>query len=521
MTLEDKKAQLQQLQGQRASMGGEANAELTALQDQQALSQQRGKAAELAQLESQKRDLERSDARGGWDEFWEGVALSGMEMMYGLEDLVGEMDESERAVFESVKADASDSGWTMTGKVASEIAQLGIPAGALIKAAKGVSKVKAATKIAGIEAGVAGAEGAARLPDADETRMGNAAFDAGGALVGHGIGKVLGKTMKGLDKTDEAQKLLDEGVYLTPGQQAKSEALANLETAAEVTPFLARGTKAARKEAGESWNKNVLNTAAPEGTVIDAVGTEGGKQLKKAVEAGYTQAWKGVKPLDRTVRGRYANRLRKTQSRLGKKDQRVIDNVADDIDKIGSAKGLDDVLRREIGTAGAKKPELRKILQKTRRELRKVAPVNNQKALRKMDKNYPDFLTAEDAITRAKKTDGVFTPDQLTMSSGKIGKKNTATGDAPLQDSARAGRETVGKKEGGAPLDFMRRLAGAVHVPGTTPAMRGTGEILMGNTGTQQWVTRGLNSGRADAIRELMNPARAGAAGFSMLDEEF
>ena len=493
-------------------MSAEEQAELSRLQAQRAQRTEWEERQELAALKAKRDKGETS----GFSDFWEGVALSGMDMVYGVKDLVGAMDENDRATFDQVKKDASDSGFTTAGKVVSEIAQFAIPGGAVAKGVKGASKLKNLAKGVSGETLVAGTLAGARLPGEGETRAGNVAYDAAATAGGGFAGKVLAKTMRGLNKTPDAQKLLDEGVYLTPGQQAESKFIQNIETAAEVTPILARGTKAAKKEASESWNENILNKAAPAGTKITEIGTAGGAQLKKAVEAGYASAWKGVKPIDKALRGRLAGRLQKTRSKLGKKDRLVVDNVAADMERIGSAKGLDDILRREIGTAGRKKVDLRRVLEKTRRELRKVAPVDNKKALAKMDKNYPDFLTAEDAIIRAKQTGGVFTPAQLTMSSGKVGKKKAATGTGPLQEAADIGRETIGKKEGGQPLDFFRRLAGAAPSP---PGMRGTGRMLMGDLAPQKAITRRLNE--SPTVRALRaGPSAAGLGYGTYLDEE-
>lgn len=468
---------------------------------------------ELEQAERELSYLDKED-EAWYEDFAEGLGVSGLKLLYGLQDLLPRgLSQEDKARLEDWKRDAGESGFGTAGEVIGDIAQFVAPGAGILKGAKGVNMLRAASPLVrssavlGAETGLAAGLAATRLPEDDETRAGNALTDAAFTVAGAGVGKVLEKGVRGLAKTKEAQKLLDEGVYLTPGRQAQSQFIQNIETAAEVTPVLARGTKRFRQEALDSWNKNVLQKAAPRGAAITDIGTEGGKQLKQAFEKGYSDAWRGVKPIHAGIRERLANRIAAAKTRLGKKDSRVIDNVIKDLDEISSAKGLDDVLRREINAAGPRRRELRLALEKLRRDLRKIAPASNQKALRQMDDQYPAYLAAEDAIIRAKKTGGVFTPDQLMMSAGKIGKKQAATGSAPLQDVAEAGLATVGKNVGGAPLDFFRRLAGAAPSP---PFMREVGETLMGNTRPQRALSAALDSPRAEALRYIMRPSVAG-----------
>jgi len=403
-----------------------------------------------------------------------------------------------------------------------------VPGGAALKGVKALSKLKNLSRlkktgaVIAAEGVSAGAVGGTVLPEAGETRMENVleagAAGAIGAGVAPSIGRVFSKFARGAKKTPDAEKLLAEGVDLTPGQMAASPAISGLETVMEVTPFLARGTKKARKTAQESWNKKVMSEAAPEGATITETGTEGAKQMRNAVTNAYDKAWAGAGAFLPKKNKQMQNVLAKAKKTLSLDDARVLGNVMKEMNQLaatGGKKGsqtLDDILRRRIKSAGTDKYELSQILKEARATLRGSLGPKVKSKLATIDAKYPAYLTVRNAVGRAKQTDGLFTPAQLTTSVGTVGKRSAEIGEAAMQEAARVGRSTLGKKEGGAPLEWFRRIAGAL--PSPLP-MKTAGRTLMGQTAPQRAVMRGVSDPRVQAMRELFSSGGASAAMFT------
>ena len=368
----------------------------------------------------------------------------------------------------------------------------------------------------GGELGVAGGLGYTQLPEEGETRGGQAVEEMAGAALGMGTGAVLGKAIRGLNKSKEAQKLLDEGVYLTPGAAAQNPVISGIENAMEVTPFLARGTKKAREKMTDSWNMDILNKAAPEGVTITDIGTKGAKQLEDAYESAYADAWRGAGSVDIDTAADMITSIENVTKRFGKKDRRVLNNIIADLEDYAleggknSFKRIDETLRNEMKTSGGKRPALTKELNRIRQQLRASAGADIVEKLKPLDAKYPTYLTARDATGRAKQTGGVFTPAQLTSSSGKVGRRKAEVGEAPLQREADLARETVGKKVGGQPLEWFRRLAAAT--PNVVP-MQTAGRAVMGQTAPQRFLQQQLldpQSRQAQILRQYSSPAALG-----------
>lgn len=460
-----------------------------------------------------------------YEDFGEGLAVSGMELYYGAKDLVGQMDEEDKATLTDWQEDAAESGWGTGGRVVGELAQFMIPGGAALKGVRGLSMLKKASNlkktmaVMGAEGAAAGAVGGTRLPGEDETRLGNMAKEGALGVAGAGIIPLLSKGARGLTKTKEAMKLLDEGVDLSPGQMAQSQAISGLETAAEVTPFLARGTKLAKKKGTDSWNLNIMNQAAPEGVEITKIGPEGGAQLKTAFNNAYDKAWQGSGKLSKTNAEATITDLAESSTRLGTDDAKVLESTAREIalvlDKgVGNKGGklIDDILRRRLKATTPDKYDLTEALKEAKNGLRRRMPRKTQEQLDKIDAKYPKYLTVRKAIGNSDTADGVFTPNILTKADKAVSKGRSEVGESLFGEAARLGRATVGKKEGGAPLEWFRRIATAFPSP---PGMPLAGRGLMGQTGLQKGAVRAASSPRAQQIRELMSGGGASAALFS------
>ena len=450
---------------------------------------------------------------------WPGLAESLGRTYYGVKDLATELDDEDRARLAALRS-ASDEmgGWGTAGRIGGEIAQMAVPGSAAVKGAKALSAATNAGRTMSIinpllaEALVAAGFSGIQLPEDNETRGEQATESAIASMAGAALGLPLRILGAGIKKSDEAAKLLDEGVYLTPGMVTDSPALRGLENAAEVTPFLARGTKKAREAAQESFNAAALRNAVPDQYVDDVtdIGTAGGAQIKEAVEKGYREAWGEVEIPAAQMASMYRY-AQEAAENFGKKGARVLKNIQDDIERGVDIQQLDKSMREALSSTAARKdPRLTAAIRSLREDLRSNLPEVNQEALRVMDSNYPDYLTVRKAISKAAEGGGEFTPRQLMQSSRQVGgEAQTAAGNAPLQDFAAAGIDTIDTKVGGQPLEWFRRLAGAAPSP---PGMRGAGQILTGQTEVQkQALTPGYNY-LEELLRGYVSPARVGAA---------
>lgn len=452
-----------------------------------------------------------------YEDLAEGVGLSGLQTYYGAKDLFTDLSDEEKARLKDWQEDAGQSGWGTAGRVLGEIGQMALPGAAALKGARGLSALTKAGKSMSIinpalaEIGVAAGHGALKLPEEGASR-GQEAFQSGlGALGGMGAGKLLKTAVKGIGKTKAAQELLDEGVYLTPGQAADSMSVSMLENAAEVTPFLARGTKKAKEAALESFNANVLKKAVPKAMSgkVTKFGQEGARQMEDVIDNAYKAAWKDASVPPATLRQVYMGAQDAMQN-LAKKDSLAIKRILREFEGDIDVAKLDDILRAELKSAGSKRHALSESLKGLRQTLRQGLPDENLAKLIEVDAAYPNYLAAMRASSRAAENKGVFTPQQLIQAGRQVGGVTKAgTGRAPLQDIATAGTETVGQKIGGQPLEFMRRLAGAFPSP---PGMRGAGQMLLGQTGPQKAATRYAYDPMAELLRGYVSPARIGAA---------
>lgn len=143
------------------------------------------------------------------------------------------------------------------GEIATDVGLALAPMGAadkLIRGSKMLSKIPLAAPAADIAANAAYS-----AATTDKDRGQAAAFGAGGAAVG----RVLNRTLAGLVKpTDEAQRLLDKGVRLTPGQAGGREGMGaaadTFERTLEGVPVAGKYVTKARTQGLEDWNRSVL-----------------------------------------------------------------------------------------------------------------------------------------------------------------------------------------------------------------------------------------------------------------------
>ena len=456
-------------------------------------------------------------------DFQKGAKYSGMTTYYGLKDLFSELDEGDREKLAKAKTD-SDTFMGNVGQIGGELTQLAAPAGALTKTLQAAGWANKLGKVAPVitdALATAGLE-ATKLPEEGETR-GDAALEGlTDSLTGSALAKTLSKVTRGVDITDEAKKILDKGGFLTAGKSAKSKGIQGLESVAEVTPFLAKGVKKAQAKAKSKWEDIVTTDAAPSGVKITGKGQDAVRQLKGAYDDAYTKAWSEADNVSNQARVNFVDSVEKSAQFLPPNEARKVINIAKDFKNVltdinpAKIKAYDNRIRREISSTAYDKVELRDALKGMRETFRKGLPAETQTALREVDKDYAKYLVVKKATAQAAGDKGEFSPRQLINAVKSVGgETRTALGEAPLQDLATAGVQTVDRKTGGAPLEWFRRIAGAVPTPLPVEA---TSNLMIGQTPIQKAARRTIESDIIDELRKVM--PTSGQWGGVLLDDE-
>jgi hypothetical protein len=445
------------------------------------------------------------EAEPWYEDLAEGVAVSGMELGYGLKDLVTDLSDEDRATLKDWQEDAGESGWGTAGQVLGEVAQFAVPGGAVVRAASKLPRLAKTAALAG-EVGTAALLGSARLPEEGKTRAQEAKEEAIGATAGGLVGGILNKTLRGIRKTPEAQRLLDAGIDVTPGKAAANKTFAGLEAVAEVAPVLARGTKAAQRRAGEQFNERVLQRALAPGQSVDDIGTAGVRQLKEGFEEAYANAWSGATGLSNASRKEFVDTAVDAMPTLGKKNRNILKNIMADFKALTanptqeSLKNFDKTLRDRL-SASRKDYDMRQLVGSLRDSLRAGMPEGVATSLKAVDDKYPAFLTVQRASKNAAAEGGEFVPSQLMSAVKAIGGDSAGTGQAALQDIATDATMSLGRKGPGQPLEWFRRIA---EISPSPPGMRTAGRTLMGETSPQK---------RALALSELLRRYGISGAG--------
>ena len=146
-------------------------------------------------------------------------AIKNLDRVYmGAKDLVTDLSPEDRV--RMARYEAMDTPAATVGEIGTDIATLAAPGGAAAKVAQkvvqGGSRLKKALAALGAETGLtAGYEGL-KLPEAGQTRTGNAAT---AALWQAGLGSIgpLARARNASKITPEGRAMLNQGVPLTPG----------------------------------------------------------------------------------------------------------------------------------------------------------------------------------------------------------------------------------------------------------------------------------------------------------------
>ena len=461
-----------------------------------------------------------------YEDFGEGIGLSGLETYHGVRDLAGIPAENANAQLEDWRQDAGQSGWGTAGQVVGELGQIIAPGGALLKAAKVAGKTKNAMQAieaskkakALVTAGVDGVIGtglaATQAPDIGETRAGNAESAMYGAVGGELAGRVLSKTLRGINKSDAGQRLVDAGAYLTPGQASNNNILKTLQSIAEVTPILAPTVRKAEKRALRDSAELVYKSSAAPNKKVSQSGVVGIAELRKGFEEAYKDAWKGATAISNTARVRFVDVADAAKSRISEAQQKKLDNILTDFGELTTDitpekfKALDNVLRKRINAA-FDDYDYQKILKELRVTLRDGAPSGVFDKLQAVDAQYGKYLVTKSAAQKSLKNRGEFTSKELINSLQSSGDA-AGWGQGPLQELVMDIAEISKSADDPAPLSFYRRLAGLGLA---IPSAQKIGDAVLGNTVLQKTLAK-----QSDKIPDYLK--RTAALGSTNRPEE-
>jgi hypothetical protein len=406
------------------------------------------------------------------------------------------------------------------------LAQLGVPGGAAVKGARLLSAAGKAGRSLPLATDVAASTlhgGAQYQHDPEESRLKRALTGAAGAGIGAGVGKALnpfvGKSV--IRTTDEADELIRRGVNLTPGQAADSKFIQNLESVMEVTPVLARGTKAARQRAQDEWGEMTLREVLPETLrpKINKSGAEGVDQLRNVIDDGYDEAW------GKTGAFGKPKVSQKTIRKLTETDQRTVSRVVEEINGLRAkpettARQIDQVLRRYMPEANdPDRFALYDALSEIRANYRASLPKSQQAKLKEMDEAWRKYLAVSQASSTAAEGGGYYTPKVLMQGARTMGgRESTGRGLSPMQDVARLGTATVGRSVGGQPLEWFRRVAGITPTP---LPMQAIGDYMLGQNSIAKYMADQLRDSAAKRMAPYVaTPARLGASFYNQPEYE-
>lgn len=417
---------------------------------------------ELERRAAQERGQRRYEDSPGWQKAVAGLGRPWYELAAGVKTLTGgelSPEEQERlAMFQSAGNDLL----SIPGlaRIAGEIPQYAGASGGARAAGRALPRAmsrRAATRAPGAigpagvarEAAAAASVGAVRQPAQGQTRAGNAALDAAGAVGG----EVVGKALRGITPTPDARALMDQGIPLTPGQISSGRVLPTAERLVGGLPLARRMLERQRQETLDAFNRNILRQAQPPGAGALRAGTpqESIQQIGQAFSRAYEDLFSGTLALRRSpasawqaihdvvvdgqsalpgrVAAKFSRNLAEVQQLLKMQDGKVS----------GRAFQQADDLLREYASKAAKKGSgiEAKAYDAARRALLDTLPEDRAARLRELDAAYARFKTVERAAgyTGPARQEGRFTPQQLGRAAAR-NKYLAARGQAAFQPEA-------------------------------------------------------------------------------------
>ena len=486
----------------------------------------------MRELESQiskmpaAKDEIKSEPDAWYEDFGEGLAVSGMGTWYGIKDLFGAMSDEDRKTLEDWKTDAGESIWGGIGQGVGEVAQIALPGGAALKGAKALGKAKRALPFLTDVAASAG-HGALQATDVGETRLSNALGGGASAVAGSALARTLSKPFRGIKIDNDAKEMIEKGVRLTPGQSASGGLTQAMEQLGQWKIFTGKGVQRARQNAMQDWNLMTFKAATPPGKSIDKIGPEGVSDLKKAFDESYSQAWEKASQPTQVGTLKMWFKAIDAGNELNKESQDVLAKLLNDIKSFTfnyspqKVVQFDKKLRKKINSAfDSNNRELGLVLKEMKMDLRKAIGNDFADQIKGIDDQYAKYRT----IVKASSSDsaleqgGVFTPKQLISASKRVaGEDKAAMGMTPLRKEYLQGASTVGRKEYKPLIDMRKALV--MNSPDLTAgAYQPFGMALMGMTNPQKALKKKLSP-----LAEMLRNSGYSSASFggAFLDTDY
>lgn len=319
---------------------------------------------------------------------------------------------------------------------------------------------------------------------------------AGSALPA--LGRGVSTVTKGLKRTPEAQRLLDIGIELTPGQMNPTGLFNHAEEAMQSAPLVGSAIRNARENAQDQFQRAVIergsfNPLSKKGDLNDALG-----EAYESFEPMYAQA-KGHAinaPSDVDITRAVMDPQIFADDAAREKVSRFVQNQLTALKTATPDSG--DLLKirsnvRQAARGAAKDPTkaaevqlLNQVDMTLTQSIHSQLPLEARKALNSADQRYGLHKITESAVAKARDRPGGFTPTMLSQAvKESVGKGAYARGDGRLRDLAKAGAAAFDVKSPptGARLGVLGAL-GATSYANPAVGLPVVGGIL-GLAGTQ------------------------------------
>lgn len=428
--------------------------------------------------------IDPTEGMSGAEKFFAGMGKAAVDIGRAVKEITGNASPQEIDDAKALDAPLMRTGAGITGNLTGNLLASMLPAGAAGVALRGAASVPALAGAVQAGEGLAAAHpmlsavlsgaGSGALMGALEP-TGSADNRASNMAKNAAIGGAASAAMRGLarvvrpETSDDAAKLIDEGVRLTPGQALGGAWKASEEKLASV-PLLGDIIKGAQRRSVEDFNRAAFNRAlAPIGEkvgrdfkpgreAVDAVGRKIGDAYDDVLQR------IGRVDLDQTFSGE-VNKIASMTDELGDAAQkqfmsilknRVVDRmtpagtmsadtmkiVESDLGRLARQyKGSPDPNQRGLGSA------INEVQASLRRAVQRSAPPGAADDLANANRAWAEFVRVEDAASRIGAKEGVFTPAQLTSAvrsqDRSVRKGAFARGEALGQDFAESGKNVL------------------------------------------------------------------------------
>lgn len=491
-------------------------------------------AAQMAMASAPRDEYNPTDGTGTLQRLREGIGQGMTNVVRHGGNMLGLVSDEQLADAKRLDAPLLDTGAGMAGSLIGETAALAVPGAGTTGLAMKVAPSLARTAVR--RGALEGAAQGALMADPGAGSEG-AAFGAGAGALLPAAFRGGSRLARGVERTPEAQALMDRGVDLTPGQMNPGGVFNQLEESWQSMPVLGPVITGSRDSARRQYQQAIVREGAAPGAVIpDGDIDEMLDAAYKSFAPLYDQA-KGFpvrpyiintagkdQPLATLFRQTVNSRSIPATDEARKRAMGILQN------ELSSGVGTsDDLLRirsniRAEAREASKSPEslqrdtaalLESAESQITKALESQLPADALAALRTADSKYGTYKIIEGAVAAAKDQPGGFSPAQLSTAIKKATDASSYARGAggPLRDLASQGRNVfdvrsppTGQRLAAIGLPGAVGLSNpGIGIPAAAAFLGLTGtragrRIASGQTAPQQAVARQIG------LLESMNP---------------